>query len=61
MDLGLNGRVTLVAASSRGLGRAIATALAAEGAKVMISPRDEAALAQTAEDTRTATGPEVDY
>ena len=61
MDLGLNGHVTLVAASSRGLGRAIATALAAEGAKVMISARDEAALAQTAEEIREATGAEVDY
>ena len=56
MDLGLNGRVALVAASSRGLGRAIAMALAAEGAKVMVSARDEAALAQTAAEIREATG-----
>jgi len=61
VDLGLNGRVALVAASSRGLGRAIATALAAEGAKVMISARDEAALAQTAGEIRETTGTEVAY
>jgi 3-oxoacyl-[acyl-carrier protein] reductase len=61
VDLGLNGRVALVAASSRGLGRAIATALAAEGAKVMISARGEAALAQTAGEIREATGAEIDH
>lgn len=61
MDLGLNGRVALVAASSRGLGRAIANGLAAEGAKVMISGRDEATLVETAGEIREATGTEVDY
>ena len=61
MDLVLNGRVALVAASSRGLGKAIATTFATEGAKVTISARDEAALAQTAGETREATGSEVDY
>ena len=61
MDLGLNGRVALVVASSRGLGKAIATALAAEEAKVMISARDEAALAETTREIREATGAEVDH
>lgn len=61
MDLGLNGCVALVAASSRGLGRAVAKGLAAEGAKVMISARDESALAETAEEIREATGAEVDH
>ena len=44
MDLGLNGKVALVAASSKGLGKAVATALAAEGARVVVSSRDENAL-----------------
>ena len=39
MDLGLNGRVAVVTAASKGLGRATARALAAEGAKVVINAR----------------------
>lgn len=39
MDLGLRDRVAFVAASSRGLGHAIATALAAEGARVALCAR----------------------
>ena len=46
MDLGIAGRVAVVAASSRGLGRASAEALAAEGAAVVLSGRDEATLAE---------------
>jgi 3-oxoacyl-[acyl-carrier protein] reductase len=61
VDLGLDGRVALVAASSRGLGKAIATGLATEGAKVMVSGRDEASLAQTAGKIREVTGAEVDH
>jgi 3-oxoacyl-[acyl-carrier protein] reductase len=61
LDLGLEGRVALVAASSRGLGRAIATELAAEGARVMVSGRDEASLTETAGEMRETTGAEVDY
>jgi len=44
VDLGLQGRVAVVAASSRGLGRAAAGALGAEGAKVVLSARGEASL-----------------
>ena len=58
MDLGIEGKVALVTASSRGLGRATAGALAAEGVKVMVTARQEASLAETAEWLR-ATGAEV--
>jgi 3-oxoacyl-[acyl-carrier protein] reductase len=44
MDLGLNGKVALVAGASRGLGFAVAQALAAEGARVSIASRDQAAI-----------------
>ncbi len=48
MDLGIKGRVAVVAASSRGLGRAVAEALAAEGAKLALCARDEKVLQETA-------------
>ncbi|HUY31008.1 MAG TPA: SDR family oxidoreductase [Acidimicrobiales bacterium] len=48
MDLGLAGRVAVVAASSKGLGRASAEALAAEGAAVVISARGKDVLAEAA-------------
>ena len=44
MDLGLGGKVALVTAASRGLGLASARALSAEGASVLISSRDQAAV-----------------
>jgi NAD(P)-dependent dehydrogenase (short-subunit alcohol dehydrogenase family) len=45
MDLGLRGRVALVAGSSAGLGFATARTLAAEGAHVAVNGRDAARLA----------------
>jgi len=50
MDLGLRGKVALVSAASRGLGRAIADALAAEGASLLICARGADAL----DEARTA-------
>jgi 3-oxoacyl-[acyl-carrier protein] reductase len=49
MDLGLKGKVAMVAGASRGLGFAVAQALAAEGAIVSIASRDEASIAAAAE------------
>ena len=42
MDLGLKDRVALVAASSRGLGKAVALGLAREGAKLVLCARTDA-------------------
>ena len=47
MDLGINGRVALVTASSKGLGRASAIALADEGCKLVVCARGEEALRAT--------------
>ncbi len=59
MDLGLTGKVALVVAASKGLGRGCALALAREGANVAICARSEAQLAAAAADIRNVTGAEV--
>lgn len=56
MDFGLAEKVALTTASSKGLGKAIAKELAREGARVVISSRDEAHLRQTAHEISSATG-----
>ena len=56
MDLGLRNRVAVVAAGSKGLGRAAAEALAAEGAKVVICARGQAALDETCQHIQSAGG-----
>jgi 3-oxoacyl-[acyl-carrier protein] reductase len=50
MDLGIAGRVALVTASTRGIGLAIARALAAEGARVAVNARTEADVERVAGD-----------
>jgi 3-oxoacyl-[acyl-carrier protein] reductase len=59
VDLGIAGRTALVCASSRGLGRACAAALAEAGATVVINGRDEARLAEAAAEIRSRSGAEV--
>ncbi len=54
MDLGLKDRRALVTAASKGLGRACAEALAAEGARVFISSRDQASIEATAKAIKAA-------
>lgn len=59
MDLGLKGKVALVAAASRGLGLAVAKELAREGADVVISSRDIGRIQEAAEQIRQETGATV--
>lgn len=59
MDLGLSGKVALVGGSSRGLGRAVATELAAEGADVVICARGEEALEEARAEIEAETGGSV--
>ncbi|MFL6800087.1 MAG: SDR family oxidoreductase [Xanthobacteraceae bacterium] len=59
MDLGLRGRKAIVCASSRGLGRACAHALAAAGCDVVINGRNESVLNATAAELRQATNANV--
>jgi 3-oxoacyl-[acyl-carrier protein] reductase len=59
MDFGLRGKVALVSAASKGLGKAAALALAREGANVAICARNDATLATTANEIRSATGVDV--
>jgi 3-oxoacyl-[acyl-carrier protein] reductase len=58
MDFGLNGRVALVAAASRGIGYAAARELAREGARVFLCSRDEARASEAARKITDETGAE---
>ena len=59
MDLGLRGRVAIVAAASKGLGRAVAEELAREGAEIAICSRTVAELEKAAKQIELAGGREV--
>jgi len=59
MDLGLKGKVALVAAASRGLGRAVAEELAAEGASLVLCARGAGPLAEACGQIERASGADV--
>jgi len=59
MDLGLRDKVALVAAASRGLGRAVAEELAAEGTSLVLCARDARVLAEVAAAIADKTGAHV--
>src|SRR5262245_58428303 len=59
MDQGLKGKVAVVAAASKGLGKAVAMGLAAEGASIAICSREQAAIDRAADEIRAKTGAAV--
>ncbi|MFP3316013.1 MAG: SDR family NAD(P)-dependent oxidoreductase, partial [Caldivirga sp.] len=61
MDLGLRGKVTLVTASSRGIGKGIARVMLQEGARVMLFARNADELKAAASELSRETGGDVAY
>jgi 3-oxoacyl-[acyl-carrier protein] reductase len=59
MDLGLKERVAIVAASSQGLGKAVAMGLAKEGAKLALCARTASTLIAAADEIHRATGAQI--
>ena len=59
MDLRLKGKIAMVGGASKGLGFAVARALAGEGAQLAIASRDEAAIHRAAESIGRDTGVKV--
>src|ERR1700742_3943136 len=56
MDLGIQDRVALVGGASQGIGRAVAEVLVSEGARVVITARDEARTAAVADEIGAQAG-----
>jgi 3-oxoacyl-[acyl-carrier protein] reductase len=59
MDLGLKGRVAIVAAASKGLGRAVANELAKEGCEIAICARTASEIERAAKEIEAASGHSV--
>jgi 3-oxoacyl-[acyl-carrier protein] reductase len=59
MELGLKGKVALVAGGSQGLGKAVAKEMSREGARVAVCALDDAELPKAVEEIRQATGGEI--
>lgn len=59
MDLGIAEKVAIITGSSQGIGKAIATGIAKEGAKVAICARNEDKLKKTAKEIESLTGSQV--
>ncbi len=61
MDLGITGKNALICGASQGMGKAIATALSAEGANVFMCARTEQTLAEAAELVKQTAKGKVEY
>ena len=59
MNLELKGKLALVSGSTAGIGRAIATTLAREGAQVIINGRTKASVSDVVENLRSITGGDI--
>jgi NAD(P)-dependent dehydrogenase (short-subunit alcohol dehydrogenase family) len=59
MDLHLNNKTALVTGSTAGIGLAIATSLAREGARVIVTGRTQTGVTKAVADVKTATGGDV--
>jgi NAD(P)-dependent dehydrogenase (short-subunit alcohol dehydrogenase family) len=59
MDLNLKGKLALISGSTAGIGRAIATSLAREGARVIVNGRSQSAVDEVAGELKSITGADI--